>query len=224
MQELKFIQRMDLLLEYYTTNDISNVISSITPFNKKEIKRNDILDYLKHINNIIEDTYAENLEKYILTASAIYIFADPLLNIIKDSNDEKIKKTYISCLNETPYNIDFPLNPYFLRSNQDSFNNPKQSSLIEITDTIINDTIKFSRSQNFSQQIIQELSNITKLLSPSIKKRTYSRAKHFTFVGYYDICRPLFNIQVNKEYYKKMNNYLKENFGTWLIQAPEKFN
>jgi hypothetical protein len=221
MIELKFVQRMDLQLEYYNTKDISNAINSISKFNEKEIKRNDILDYLSDVNNIIDNIYSNDLNKHILTASGIYIFADPLLSLIRNKKEEKLRDTYVSYLNNEPYNIEFPLNPYFQRADEESLIEPDENNLVEITENLLKNSISFSRSKTFNKQIVSELSNITNLLSPSEKKNTYSRSKHFAFIGYYDVCRLLFNVYVNKEHYQKMNSYLKDNFGSWFIKAPE---
>jgi hypothetical protein len=220
MLELKSIQRMDLNLEYYTTKSICDAICSISSLGKKGIQRKDVLDYLLSVNSIIEDVYSDDLEKHILAASGIYIFADPLIHIIRDKKDIKIKDNYIKRLKNSPYNIDEPLHPYFLKADQDYFNSPEESKLIKVTDELMDNQVSFSRSDNFNQQITQELSYISKLLSPSGIRKNYSRTKHFAFVGYYDVCRSIFNVKVKKSYYEEINSLLAQNFGFWMIQSP----
>jgi hypothetical protein len=223
MLELKFIQRMDLNLEYYTTESICDAICELSPLGKKGIRRRDVLEYLDSVNNKIDDFSSEKLGNHILTASGIYIFVDPLLHIVRDPEDEKIRDRYKSLLSDEPYNLESPLHPYFQKSNQDQFIIPEDIDLITVTDDFLSSSVSFSRSGNFTQQIVDELAEVTKLLSRSKKKETYTRAKHFAFVGYYDICRHLFSVSIKKKHYQSMSCYLRDTFGNWMIQAPDLF-
>ena len=54
-------------------------------------------------------------------------------------------------------------------------------------------------------------------------RQDYSKRNHFSFVGYTEICAPLFGVKVKQAKVQEIDLLLREKYGIFLIQLPDYF-
>jgi len=214
---MQMIPRPDLGLELLTLEEISAVMERANPFRDQEfVKEKEVIKYLENANGYLASRRNKTLEElrdYYLVSVGLYSFAKPLLQL---RIEERLEENFISILRRGPYNLTQPLDLYF-HSTEEELPVESIPDVLEITDQTLPVRAKFKKSKNFQQKIEQGL-----FFTIEDLEKEYSRKAHFSFVGYHDICVPLFNGSRQDAYFEIEDN-LRLNQGVFLMKMPDYF-
>ena len=208
---MQLIPMMDL--ELLTFSEINRIISNNTSFEDVNVREDQITRYLQKFNGrLIDGKRREgyvSMEEYV-TAGCIYSFAKPLLRMNFVDKEEKIFRKIIA---GSPYDLEHPLDLYFCSAENET------TDLNSHEITSVDASVNFKSNQSFRGKVEDELLTLSHELN-----KFYSLEKHFSFIGYFDVCAPLFGVDYKKlRKYSELENELRIDHGQFMLKTPDYF-
>jgi len=215
--EFQFLQQPEMRIEMLPLQEIIDVIERVSPFSDVHIRESRIKKYLKDVNDMLfyEETNKGEFKDHYIVAACTYIFAKPLLHI--DFIDDH-EKSFVGLVKKLPYDMENPLDIYFVDAESAEQELEIHDKLIEMTEKTIDKHVSFKAGNTLQKKVSEELTKLNNMI-----RKSYSREAHFSFLGYFDICSRLFKIFLNKkkkDTLSETSDYLKSEKGYYLIQVP----
>ncbi len=201
---------LGLNMEYLPMELVYRSIKETDPLHGLRVNEKNILGYLKRVNGMLvkPEVTLEELQSNYITAASIYAFVHPVLGLGLD----EVKEKFMQILRKGPYDESKPLDLYFQRAGEES-----QKRFLEIHKSNIEEEVSFKKSKSLGKRVNEEIT----ILIGQLRKKYFERG-HFSFTSYNDVCTPLFNLE-ERDDAGELDIYLREKFGTFLINIPECF-
>jgi hypothetical protein len=201
-------------LMYSPLEVVSKAIKKNSLFGTKGVEGKNIVEFLKshNVDLFKREKEREQLKDDYLIAIGIYSYVVPLINL---NIPEEIQSRFIDLLEKRPYELEQPLDIYFRESTEPDDGHVKVFT--EIDSDLLGGERTFKR-RDFEGRIRQGLREVCQQLD---KDDHYTSERHFRFVGYNDICLPLFGIGLDFDELDQLERRLYSTKGSFLMKVPD---
>ena len=198
--------------------DVAKIIHKIRERNLN-FSRKGFDGFLNKVNNIFrgyEKIDSELFIDYHLTAACIYVFADPLLELMISQE----RKDFYSRLISKKSDTDNPLDLFFRKAHSD------EKIEEEFEEKYLEDFIGIGRgivqANSFgTDECVSKIENELRILSADLEnEKKYTEQKHFMFVGLQDVCLPLLKRYHRGKEVERVYDYLIRKYGEFYLKLP----
>lgn len=218
--EMRMVPQHEMGFFYITHEELSKAVEEYSPFRQQLPTRTDITRYLTNVNGslIASRSSPERIGPEYVTASSIYTFVCPLVHL---NLPQELSTSFKSIVRRSPYRVENPFTvifkPAMHREEEDEMiEHQEQHSLINMEDIDLDPSAVFTRSERCKRAMVAS----TRIIVGNLLHE-YTREGHFSFVGLYDVCFPLFGVRLNKTLYNDLGNRLRNQYGSFSIQFPK---
>ncbi len=215
---MRMIPQPEMGFFYIAQQKLAEEIEKGSPFRGKIPTKEDIRAYLNHVHGMLverRDSPGHTAREY-LTALSIYSFVRPLVRL---DIPPSFPNTFVRIAQKSPYSVDAPLDIIFRTADAEDDalfeTHNRITMLLSIEDVMLDPRAVFSRSEHIKHELVESLRQTTGILLSK-----YTPEGHFTFVGMYDVCFPLFGIPKKNASHNRLADALRKHYGAFNLKSP----